>query len=218
MWSEEYYLLGNDAVYSVESQPTFRRNISPPSSGSKKLQAACHLRSRWFLAWLILRPWRWRRYVPPKRRLAFNWVHCIISQNIVLFMTTGVKTSNPAFMWSVRHCFPILSDAELCRQILVKLSGIKFHENLFWGSWVYAKGQTKMTKLIGALSQLSFRMRRRKWIRVQQLVRQYGLDPTLKLQLDSAGAIFAFILKMDTMIHGEQQSGTHKASQMQYNV
>jgi hypothetical protein len=30
---EEYYLLGYNAVYTVESQPTFRRNISPLSSG-----------------------------------------------------------------------------------------------------------------------------------------------------------------------------------------
>jgi hypothetical protein len=33
---EEYHLMGYNAVYSVECQPTFRRNISPPSSGSKK--------------------------------------------------------------------------------------------------------------------------------------------------------------------------------------
>jgi hypothetical protein len=33
--SEEYCLLGYNAVQSVESHPTFRRNISPPSSGSK---------------------------------------------------------------------------------------------------------------------------------------------------------------------------------------
>jgi hypothetical protein len=32
---EECYLLGYNAVYSVESQPMFRRNTSPPSSGSK---------------------------------------------------------------------------------------------------------------------------------------------------------------------------------------
>jgi hypothetical protein len=38
------------------TQPTFRRN------------SACYLLSRWYLAWLILRPWRWRRHVPPKRR------------------------------------------------------------------------------------------------------------------------------------------------------
>jgi hypothetical protein len=33
---EEFYLLGYNAVQSVVSQPTFRRNISPQSSGSKK--------------------------------------------------------------------------------------------------------------------------------------------------------------------------------------
>jgi hypothetical protein len=32
---EELYLLRYNAVQSIESQPTFRRNISPPSSGSK---------------------------------------------------------------------------------------------------------------------------------------------------------------------------------------
>jgi hypothetical protein len=31
----EEYLLGYNAVWSVESQPTFRSNISPPYSGSK---------------------------------------------------------------------------------------------------------------------------------------------------------------------------------------
>jgi hypothetical protein len=30
--------------------------------------SACHLLSRWFLARLILGPWRWRLYIPPKRR------------------------------------------------------------------------------------------------------------------------------------------------------
>jgi hypothetical protein len=34
-WFEELYLLGYNAMHSVESQPTFRRNMSPPSSGSK---------------------------------------------------------------------------------------------------------------------------------------------------------------------------------------
>jgi hypothetical protein len=33
---EEYCLLGYTAVYSAESQPTFRRNMSPTSSGSNK--------------------------------------------------------------------------------------------------------------------------------------------------------------------------------------
>jgi hypothetical protein len=34
--------------------------------------------SRWFLASLILRPWRWWRYVPPKRCLSFNGLYGII--------------------------------------------------------------------------------------------------------------------------------------------
>jgi hypothetical protein len=42
----------------------------------------CQLLSRWFLARLILRPWRWRPYVRPKRRWAFNGRHGIVSQRI----------------------------------------------------------------------------------------------------------------------------------------
>jgi hypothetical protein len=33
----------------------------------------------------FIRPWRWRRHVPPKRRLTLNWLHGVISQKIVLF-------------------------------------------------------------------------------------------------------------------------------------
>jgi hypothetical protein len=52
---------------------------------------------------LILRPWRWRRYIPPKRRLTFNGLHCIISQKIGLFINTAVRTSNPELnlLWIV---------------------------------------------------------------------------------------------------------------------
>jgi hypothetical protein len=57
--------------------------------------SACHPLSRSFLARLILRPWRWRRYVLLKRRLAPNGLHGVISQKIVLFTTTAVKTSIP---------------------------------------------------------------------------------------------------------------------------
>jgi hypothetical protein len=59
---------------------------TPPSSGSKnKPSSTCHLLSRWFLARIIVRPWRRRRYVPPKRRLTPNGLHGIISQKIILF-------------------------------------------------------------------------------------------------------------------------------------
>jgi hypothetical protein len=42
-----------------------------------------HLLWRWYLARLI-RPWRWRRYIPPKRRLTFNGLQCVIFHKIVL--------------------------------------------------------------------------------------------------------------------------------------
>jgi hypothetical protein len=35
MFPKEYYLLGYNAVYSTESEPTSRRKTSPPSSGQK---------------------------------------------------------------------------------------------------------------------------------------------------------------------------------------
>jgi hypothetical protein len=41
-----------------------------PSSGSKNN--------------LFFRPWRWKRYVPPRRPLTLNGLHGVISQNIVL--------------------------------------------------------------------------------------------------------------------------------------
>jgi hypothetical protein len=49
--------------------------------------------SRWFIARRFLIPCRWRRYVPPKRRLT-KYVHCSTSQNTTFFIDTAVKTSN----------------------------------------------------------------------------------------------------------------------------
>jgi hypothetical protein len=56
--------------------------MSPPRSGSKSklclLSASC-----WFLAWLTLRPWRWRRHVPSKRGSIFNELQGAISQKTI---------------------------------------------------------------------------------------------------------------------------------------
>jgi hypothetical protein len=41
---EEYYLLGYNAMYYVESQQTFRRNTLPPFSGSKNKLSKCENR------------------------------------------------------------------------------------------------------------------------------------------------------------------------------
>jgi hypothetical protein len=40
--------------------------------------SACHLLSSWYIDRLI-RPWRWRRYVPLECRLTFNELHGVIS-------------------------------------------------------------------------------------------------------------------------------------------
>jgi hypothetical protein len=101
---EQFYLLAYNAVYSVESQPTFRMKVSPPSSESKNKRgtagSACHLLSRWFLPRLIFQPWKWR-HVPPKRRLTFHRLYVIISQKTEVFITTVVRTSNPKFKFNV---------------------------------------------------------------------------------------------------------------------
>jgi hypothetical protein len=57
-------------------------------AGAKQRQ----LCSCWFLAQLILWPWRWRWYVPPNRQLVFNILQGVITQKIVLFITALVRT------------------------------------------------------------------------------------------------------------------------------
>jgi hypothetical protein len=79
---------------------------------------ACHLLTRWYLACLIPTPWGWKWYFLPKRLLTFNGLHGVISQKLVLFVNTAVRTSNPnrngampprqpAFLptgdWSIRY-------------------------------------------------------------------------------------------------------------------
>jgi hypothetical protein len=78
----------HDSVYSVESQPTFRGNISPPSSAW----------STWNLTFFIMvsyfacsSPRRWRRHVPPKHQNAFNGVLEIIYQKKELFVVLRSK-------------------------------------------------------------------------------------------------------------------------------
>jgi hypothetical protein len=43
-----------------------------------------------------LRPWRWRRYVPPKRRLTFNGLHGVTSQKIV---SSAIVLFLCAYIW-----------------------------------------------------------------------------------------------------------------------
>jgi hypothetical protein len=52
---------------------------------------------RWFLAWLILRPWRGRSHVNSKRQLTFGGLHGVISQKTELFICTAVRISDPTY-------------------------------------------------------------------------------------------------------------------------
>jgi hypothetical protein len=58
------------------------RKISEAKNQQSLLPASC-----WFLARLILRPWRWRRHVPPKRQFDFQqntW--CYIPEDRTLYL------------------------------------------------------------------------------------------------------------------------------------
>jgi hypothetical protein len=65
----------------------------------------------------ILRPWRWRRYVPPKRRVQLYGLHGVISQKMILFKSTAVKNSNPTnlnrFTFSSVLCYPIVCSVQV---------------------------------------------------------------------------------------------------------
>jgi hypothetical protein len=47
--------------------------------------SACHLLSDWYLAALVLRPWRWRQNIAPKCRFTLNGLYGVISQKTELF-------------------------------------------------------------------------------------------------------------------------------------
>jgi hypothetical protein len=69
---------------SVETQRTTRRHIPQDDTTCR------------FLLNLFLPPWRWRRYVPPKRRLKLNGLHGVIFQMLLLeFQPTFRRNISP---------------------------------------------------------------------------------------------------------------------------
>jgi hypothetical protein len=71
---DDDYEEGGCDVVQLEESPTFRRESTE--------YVACFW---WFLAWLILRPWRWRRYIPPQSQ-SLSERHGITTLKTVLFM------------------------------------------------------------------------------------------------------------------------------------
>jgi hypothetical protein len=85
---EGFTLLGYKALQCGESQPTFRRNISPPSwmpksKPSKKLRLRC------------------RRYTPRERRLNFTRLHAVISSQTTFWepQIRRVKNYKNIILW-----------------------------------------------------------------------------------------------------------------------
>jgi hypothetical protein len=66
--------------------------------------SACHLLAC-FLLNLFFRPRRWRRYVPPKRRLTLNGLHGVISQKMILLNLNTILPPTPK---SLNTYFPLI--------------------------------------------------------------------------------------------------------------
>jgi hypothetical protein len=86
--NKKCHLLGCDAVRLLK-EPTFRRNVSLPSSGWKiisKLGSTLAVTSNWSTL-------RWMRYVPLKGRSLYE-PHGVTSQKTAFLLVSAVKTSN----------------------------------------------------------------------------------------------------------------------------
>jgi hypothetical protein len=98
--SKQVIIVEYNAVQSAEVNQRFRGTGRLNLPGRRISQARpkhlCLLpASRSFLAWLILRTWRWRRYVQPKCWLTFNGLHSAVSQKTEFFITAAVRTWSP---------------------------------------------------------------------------------------------------------------------------
>jgi hypothetical protein len=97
---DNHPLIQTDSVYIMFEDEEFC-----PLGYTSMLSGESHLvlsSSWWFFASPTLQPWRWRRYVLPRRLLTFNGLHCVMSQKVKLFTSTAVRISNPTSM-TMRH-------------------------------------------------------------------------------------------------------------------
>jgi hypothetical protein len=85
------------------------KNKASKKSGQTQAASGC-----FHAGFLIHRPCRRRRHIPPKRRLIFNGLHGVISQKTEPFITTAVRASDPVYCtvmlaihWAIYSCnFP----------------------------------------------------------------------------------------------------------------
>jgi hypothetical protein len=78
---------------------TYRLHLQGRRIRSARNQQASRWLACWFLPELILTPWKWRRCVPPKRRLTLNGLRGIISQKIILYKTTASYSRSPGLKY-----------------------------------------------------------------------------------------------------------------------
>jgi hypothetical protein len=95
-------------------------DITPcsPLKVNRHFGGICHLNlqsRRWAKQETIVKagenlpPWRWRRHIPPKRRLTFNGLHGVIFKKIQLFLTMkNVHTEHieEDVCRNIRHTWP----------------------------------------------------------------------------------------------------------------
>jgi hypothetical protein len=128
------FFLNNSAV--IKSSILWSITPRSPLKVNRRFGGTCSLH---------LRGWRWRCHVPPKRRLTFNSVHDVIPQRIELFITTGVRTSNPTtlllpkyawfasdnivtLLWNSLHCsLPLNMVIRLLRNLTLEVA-VSYYE------------------------------------------------------------------------------------------
>jgi hypothetical protein len=84
--------LPNDAIHVL--------GLSGEDGGIMKLNVV----SQFDIVLLQGRPWRWRRYIPPKRRFTQE-LHGATSQKTAFFIVTSMKTSNLSYTVIIDHYY-----------------------------------------------------------------------------------------------------------------
>jgi hypothetical protein len=79
-WLYRVLFLRYKATKSTKSTPMFLGDMSPPSPGWRSKRSKLQPASCWFLDWITLELWIWRRYVRPKSLLTFIGLHGVIFQ------------------------------------------------------------------------------------------------------------------------------------------